>query len=74
MISMEFLFPAGATDLKFSDLAPRPRNFYVKKHNDNILSQLPGEKSVITCHDNVVSANIPAKECQRLINSLPDDY
>ena len=50
------------------------RNFYVKKHNDNILSQLPGEKFVIPCHDNVVSANIPAKECQRLINSLPDDY
>ena len=24
--------------------------------------------------DNVVSANIPAKECQMLINSLPDDY
>ena len=50
------------------------RNFFVKKHNDNILSQLPGEKFVIPCHDNVVSANIPAKECQRLINSLPDDY
>ena len=50
------------------------RNFYVKKHNDNILSQLPGEKFVIPCHDNVVSANIPAKECQMLINSLPDDY
>ena len=50
------------------------RNFYVKKHNDNILSQLPGEKFVIPCHDNVVSANIPAKECQTLINSLPDDY
>ena len=50
------------------------RNVYVKKHNDNILSQLPGEKIVIPCHDNVVSANIPAKECQRLINSLPDDY
>ena len=50
------------------------RNFYVKKHNDNILSQLPGEKFVIPCHDNVVSANIPAKECQKLINSLPDDY
>ena len=50
------------------------RNVYVKKHNDNILSQLPGEKFVIPCHDNVVSANIPAKECQRLINSLPDDY
>ena len=50
------------------------RNFYVKKHNDNILSQLPGEKIVIPCHDNVVSANIPAKECQWLINSLPDDY
>ena len=28
------------------------RNFYVKKHNDNILSQLPGEKFVIPCHDN----------------------
>ena len=25
------------------------RNFYVKKHNDNILSQLPGEKFVIPC-------------------------
>ena len=50
------------------------RNFFVKKHNDNILSQLPGEKIVIPCHDNVVSANIPAKECQRLIKSLPDDY
>ena len=50
------------------------RNFYVKKHNDNILSQLPGEKFVIPCHDNVVSANIPAKECQTLINSLSDDY
>ena len=50
------------------------RNFYVKKHNDNILSQLPGEKVVIPCHDNVVSANIPDKECQRLIKSLPDDY
>ena len=50
------------------------RNFYVKKHNDNIFSQLPGEKFVIPCHDNVVSANIPAKECQTLINSLPDDY
>ena len=50
------------------------RNFFVKKHNDNILRQLPGEKFVIPCHDNVVSANIPAKECQRLINSLPDDY
>ena len=50
------------------------RNVYVKKHNDNILSQLQGEKFVIPCHDNVVSANIPAKECQRLINRLPDDY
>ena len=24
MISMEFIFPGGATELKFSDLAPRP--------------------------------------------------
>ena len=35
---------------------------------------MPGEKFVKPCHDNVVSANIPAKGCQRLINSLPDDY
>ena len=49
-------------------------NFHVNKHNDNILSQLPGEKVVITCHDSVVSANIPAKECQKLINNLTDDY
>ena len=46
----------------------------MKKHNDNILSQLPGEKIGIPCHDKVVSANIPAKECQRLISSLPDDF
>ena len=32
------------------------------------------EKIVIPCHDIVVSAKIPAKECQRLINSLPGDY
>ena len=31
----------------------------MQKHNDNILSQLPGEKFVIPCHDNFVSANIP---------------
>ena len=48
--------------------------FYVNIHNDNILSQLPGEKVVIPCHDSVVSANIPAKECQKLINNLTDDY
>ena len=48
--------------------------FYVNKHNDNILSQLPGEKVVIPCHDSVVSANIPAKECQKLINNLTDHY
>ena len=35
---------------------------------------MPGEKVVIPCHDTVVSANIPAKECQNLINKLPDDY
>ena len=49
-------------------------NSYVKKHNDSILSQLPGEKVVIPCHDTVVSANISAKECQKLINNLPDDH
>ena len=29
---------------------------------------------MIACHDSVVSANIPAKECQNLINRLTDDY
>ena len=48
-------------------------NLYVNEYNDKILSQMPGEKVVIPCHDSVVSANIPAKECQKLIKSLPDD-
>ena len=34
---------------------------------------MPGETVEIPCHDRVVSANIPAKECQKLIMSLPDD-
>ena len=44
----------------------------MKEHN--ILSQLPEEKVVIPCHDSVVSATIPAKECQNLIDKLPDKY
>ena len=48
-------------------------NLFVNKYNDKILSQMPGEKVVIPYNDNVVSANIPAKECQKLIKSLPDD-
>ena len=60
-------YPKDAFHL-FADIS------YVNKHNDNILSQLPGEKVVIPSHDNVVSSNIPAKECQGLINCLPDDY
>ena len=48
-------------------------NLYVNERNDKILSQMPGEKVVIPCYDSVVSANIPAKECQKLIKSLPDD-
>ena len=36
-------------------------NLFVNKHNDKTLSQMPGEKVVIPCHDNVVLANIPAK-------------
>ena len=49
-------------------------NVFVNKHNDNILSQLPGKNVVIPCHDSVVSANIPAKMCQHWIDQLPDDY
>ena len=48
-------------------------NLYANEHNDKIFSQMPGEKVVILCYDSVVSANIPAKECQKLIASLPDD-
>ena len=48
-------------------------NLYMNEHNDKILSQMPGEKVVIPCHDSVVSANIPAKERQKLIKSLPYD-
>ena len=49
-------------------------NKFVDEHNNNILSQMPGEKVVIPSHDSVVSANIPAKDCQNLINKLSDDY
>ena len=49
------------------------QNYYVDQHNDNILSQLPGEKYVISCHDSVVSANIPANRHQSLIDKLPKD-
>ena len=48
-------------------------NKFVNEHNDKILCQMTEEKVVIPCHDSVVSANIPAKECQKLINSLPDN-
>ena len=49
-------------------------NKFVNELNNKILSQMPGEKVVIPYHDSVVSANIPAEECQNLINKLPDDY
>ena len=49
-------------------------NKFVNEHNNKILSQIPGEKVVIPSHDSVVSANIPAKECQNLINKISDDY
>ena len=48
-------------------------NKFVNEHNNKILSQMPGEKDVIPSHDSVASANIPAKECQNLINKLSDD-
>ena len=46
-------------------------NYFVDQHNVTILSQLPGEKIVIPCHDIVVTQNIPAKRCQSLIAGLP---
>ena len=60
-------YPKGALHL-FAE------NKFVNEHNNKILSQMPGEKVVIPSHDSVVSANIPAKECQNLINKLSDDY
>ena len=48
-------------------------NLYVNEHNDKILSQMPGEKVVIPFQYSVVSANIPAKQSQKLVKSLPDD-
>ena len=56
-------YPKGALHL-FAE------NKFVNEHNNKILSQMPGEKVVIPSHDSVVSANIPAKECQNLINKL----
>ena len=50
------------------------QNCFVDQHNDTILSQLPGEKIVIPCHDIVVSANIPASMHQSLIDKLPKEY
>ena len=50
------------------------QNCFVDQHNDTILSQLPGEKIVIPCHDSVVSANIPASMHQSLIDKLPKEY
>ena len=49
-------------------------NKFVNEHNNKVLSKMPGEKAVIPSHDSAVSANIPAKECQILINKLSDDY
>ena len=49
-------------------------NYFVDQHNDTILSQLPGEKIEIPCHDIVVTQNIPAKRCQSFIAGLPKEY
>ena len=49
-------------------------NKFVNEHNNKVLNKMSGEKTVIPSHDSVVSANIPAKECQNLINKLSDDY
>ena len=43
-----------------------PRTCMWMNFNDKILSQMPGEKLVIPCHDSVVSANISAKETDKV--------
>ena len=49
-------------------------NAGVDRHNNEILTEMSGEKVVIPCHDTVVSANISAKKCDDLVKSLPDDF
>ena len=49
-------------------------NAGVNKHNNEILSEMSGEKVVIPCHDTVISANISDKKCDDLVKSLPDDF
>ena len=61
-------------DYPMDDLHLFAEHKFVNEHNNKILSQMASEKVGIPCHDTVVSANIPAKECQNLIYKLPDDY
>ena len=49
-------------------------NAGVDRHNNEILTEMSGEKVVIPCHDTVVSANMSAKKCDDLVKSLPDDF
>ena len=37
MIAMEFYFPGGATELKFSDLAPRPHGHVFMMRIGNVI-------------------------------------
>ena len=62
-----YFFPIFCSHF-FRVLCPVVSYFYVV-FPSSMLNDRP-----VCCHDNVVSANIPAKECQTLINSLPDDY
>ena len=44
-------------------------NLYVNEHKDKLLSQMPVQKVVLSCH--VVSANSPAKDdCQKTGNLM----
>ena len=60
-------------DRDSDDYPKDAENKFVNEHNNKVLNKMPGEK-VAPSHDSVVSANIPAKECQNLINKLSDDY
>ena len=63
----------GCPGLSESSLGAQPHCWFCHVAA-RLLGQMLGEKVMMPCHDSVVSANVPAKQCQNLINSLPDDY
>ena len=49
-------------------------NSFVDNHNENIINQITEEKINISCHDTVVSENIPQSQRMEFICSLPSNF